>query len=88
MGKKFKMQEPIKAPIKQEPVVYIGKNLPGLPTNTVFSGELPPHVAELAKSVEVSGLIVPVSQLQEARRKIHVKGNILNTFYNQQLKEG
>ena len=72
--------------ITRETTVYIGKSLPILPTNTVFKGgKLPPYVEELvAKDETIAGLIVPVSQLQEARKNMHVKGHILNYYFNKQ----
>lgn len=67
---------------KTSPCVYIGPSLRGLSQNTVFtSDKLPPHVADMVKANEnIRGLIVPVERLQDARRNIHVKGNILHTY--------
>lgn len=72
-----------------EPKIYIGRSLPGLPRYTVFkNGKLPEHVAKIAAENEaVSGLIVPVSGLQEARQNMTVKGHILNHYAKQQSKE-
>lgn len=74
--------------IVQETTVYIGKSLPVLPQYTVFKGgKLPAYVVELAaKDDTIAGLIVPVSQLQEARKNMHVKGHILNYYINKQTK--
>lgn len=67
---------------KATPCVYIGPSLPGLIQNTVFtSDKLPQHVADMMKANKnIAGLIVPVERLQEARRDVHVKGNILHTY--------
>jgi hypothetical protein len=76
--------------IPRETTVYIGKSLPILPQYTVFKGgKLPAYVEELtAKDETVAGLIVPVSELQEARKNMHVKGHILNYYFNKQnIKE-
>ncbi len=69
-----------------EPTIYIGKSLLGLSRYTVFKGGvLPPHVeAMAAKDETIKNLIVPVSQLQEARKNINVKGHILNHYMNKQ----
>lgn len=74
---------------KTSPCVYIGPSLRGLSQNTVFtSDKLPPHVADMVKANEnIRGLIVPVERLQEARRNIHVKGNILHTYATNLLKK-
>ena len=65
---------------QQEPSVYIGRSLTGLQSNTVFAGgKLPAHVAEMAaKNPHLAALIVPVSELQSARRHVVEKGHILN----------
>lgn len=79
--------------VKTEKVstVYIGKSLPGLSQYTVFNGGvLPEYVQQMiAKNEAISGLIVPVTELQEARKNINIKGHILN-YYAQKLnnKEG
>lgn len=68
--------------------IYIGRTLPGLQRNTVFSGgKLPAHVAEMAEeNVHIRGLIVPINDLQEARRNMRLKGHILN-FHAEHLTE-
>lgn len=68
--------------------VYIGKSLPGLPQYTTFKGGLlPEHIRQMAeKNENIAGLIVPVSELQEARKNIKIKGHILNV-YAQKLNE-
>lgn len=85
MAKKTKETETAGKP--KESTIYIGKSIPGLPQNTIFKGgEMPAYVAEIAaKDEAVKGLIVPVSQLQEARSNIRKKGHILNIYLNKQL---
>lgn len=75
-----------KKEVRKEHRIYIGKTLPGLSRYTVFKdGVLPEYVAKMAAESEViSGLIVPVSVLQEARKNIKTKGHILNYYANQQ----
>ena len=66
--------------------IYIGRSLPVLPQYTVFKGgQLPAYVEELAaKDESIAGLIVPVSELQEARKNMREKGHILNYYFNKQ----
>ena len=84
MAKKAKLVEKEKP---SESTVYIGRPLVGLPRYTVFKGGvLPPYIeAMAAKDETIKGLIVPVSELQEARNNIKVKGHILNYFANKQI---
>lgn len=72
--------------VAKETTIYIGKSIPGLPQYTVFKGGvLPAYIAEMAaKDEAVKGLIVPVSELQEARKNTRIKGHILNTYINKQ----
>lgn len=60
--------------------VYVGCPLPGLLTYTVFKGgELPEHVKQMiAEDENVGNLIVPVENLQIARKNINQKGHWLN----------
>lgn len=73
---------------KKESTVYIGAPQPGLPKYTVFTGGiLPEYVKEMAtRKPAIFGLIVPVSQLPEARKNIKIKGHILN-YYAEQLNK-
>lgn len=66
--------------------IYIGKPLAGLPQFTIFKGgELPPHVLAMAKNnADILGLIVPLNELQQARKDMHTKGHILNYYYSKQ----
>lgn len=84
MAKKTKKENTIKA--KAETTIYIGKPLHGLPQYTIFKhGVLPPHIKEIANGNDsVLGLIVPVKELQEARKNMLVKGHVLNYYYSKQ----
>lgn len=76
---------------KLETSIYIGKSLPGLSQFTVFKdGILPAHVVDMAsKNISIAGLIVPLNELQEARKNMLVKGHILHKYYtNLAKKEG
>jgi hypothetical protein len=71
--------------------VYIGRTIPGLPRYTIFAnGEMPVHIAEIVSQNEaVKGLIVPLENLQQARKDVQTNGHILNFYMKQQLnKEG
>lgn len=73
--------------VTKEATAYIGRSILGLSQYTVFKGGvLPPHIVEMCeKLTAIRGLIVPVSQLQEARKNINKKGHILY-FYARQLE--
>ena len=66
-------------------LVYVGPNIPGgiLQRFQVFKGGLPPHARELFDKVsEVRELFVPVTELEDARRKIEEPGtNEARLFY-------
>lgn len=71
-------------------VVYIGPTLGGgvLMRNMVFCGEFPPHIAAMReKSEALCGLFVPVSDLATARKRMTVRGDILNTYVRQLKNE-
>ena len=80
-----------KAEAKAGPVVYVGPTLPNglLGRFTVFgSSECLPHVRELMdKSPALRGLIVPISQLNQARKDVETQGNLLNLYAKDVLKE-
>ena len=71
-------------PTEGKAVVYIGPTLGGgaLMRNAVFrAGEFPPHIVSMReKSEALRGLFVPVSELATARKRIGVKGDILNAM--------
>lgn len=63
--------------------VYIGKSLPGLSTNTVFTGGvIPDHVKKMIEENPAIGhLIVPVDRnLPLVKKNVSVKGHVLNHF--------
>lgn len=72
----------------QPKVIYIGPSLRGLNSCSVFEkGTYPIPVAELIKKYpHISGLMVPVTGLQEARKNLTKKGHILN-FHLTHLKD-
>ena len=74
-----------------KPVVYIGPTIGGgaLMRNAVFrAGEFPPHIVSMReKSEALRGLFVPVSELSTARKRIGVKGDILNAYVRQLKNE-
>lgn len=86
MAKKTAKATPQKPP---ENTVYIGRTKNGLTKYTVFKGGvLPAHIeAMAAKDETIKGLIVPASELQEARKNINTKGHILNFYAQKQNKE-
>lgn len=75
MARKAKKKAP-------ETLVYIGRTIPGLSRHTVFqAGQMPAHVEQMVKENErIRGLIVPVKELQTARKNMQTKGHVLN-FY-------
>ena len=81
MARKAKKKAP-------EALVYIGRTIPGLSRYTVFqAGRLPSHVEQMANENErIRGLIVPVKELQTARKNMLTKGHILN-FYATHLMD-
>ena len=72
-----------------EKLVYVGPQLPRgrLKTNTIFEGTrdqilASPEMAEVLKRYPlVKNMLVPVSKLAEAKRKIAAGGNALHKFY-------
>ena len=70
-------EAPEKTEGADETTVYVGPNvLPlGLKRFQVFRGGIPPYVARAIENIsEVKGLIVPVSELENMRRKIEKPG--------------
>ena len=72
-----------------EKLVYVGPQLPRgrLKTNTIFEGTrdqilASPEMVEVLKRYPlVKNMLVPVSKLAEAKRKIAAGGNALHKFY-------
>ena len=73
---------------QKETTIYIGRSLPGLPQYTVFKhGKMPEHIAKMAENnITIAALIVPISELQQARIDIKTQGSALN-FYAKQMSE-
>lgn len=72
------------------PTIYVGPDLPHgvLKRHTVFKGEYPPYVEELRqKSPSLCGLFVSLDKLSDARRRVGVQGDLLNTLSKQIFKE-
>ena len=82
MAKKAKTVE------NQATTVYIGQSLPGLTRYTAFAGGVIPDYVQkmIADNAAIAGLIVPVNELQEARKNIMKKGHILN-YYAEKLNK-
>lgn len=72
-----------------ESTIYIGRSFPGLQQYTVFKGgAMPAYIAEMVeKNKNIAGLIVPVSELQEARKNMQINGHILNSYAKKLRKE-
>ena len=61
--------------------IYIGPSIQG------FTAEYPQHIKDLIEArPALAGLIVPLEGLQQARQKMHEKGNVLNTYLQNLLK--
>lgn len=71
----------------QPKVIYIGPSIRGLNSYSVFErGKYPLPVSELIKKYpSISGLMVLISEVQEARKNLSKKGHILN-YHLTQLK--
>ena len=74
---------------KAESSIYIGPSMPGLTRHMVFiDGVKPSHVTQMiAENRHIEGLIVPVSELQQARKDMLTKGHILNFHLTHLAKE-
>lgn len=67
---------------KIKAVVYIGPSFRGLSSYSVYlRGQYPPPVkALIEKYPNIAGLMVPVQELQQARKNIRVQGHILHHY--------
>lgn len=81
-------QKPQESPQEsKETLVYVGPSLPRglLKQNSIFVGtrtEIEKNLEEATKKYPMAGkMLVPVSQLAEAKIKIASKGNILHKYY-------
>jgi hypothetical protein len=63
---------------RTKPVIYCGPNIPkgNLMSMAVFRGGIPGNIGRLIEKIpEIGGLIVPVNQLADVRKKIAVQGS-------------
>ena len=66
----------------QEPVIYLGPDMPGARQYTVFNNGLPEALKERAKEKPFfNALIVPVSKLAQANTELAKEGSALNILY-------
>lgn len=63
--------------------IYIGPNIPGVVTNgTIFKDKLPEHVErKAAENKNIARLIIPVSDVVEAKKRLNVEGSVEHTAY-------
>lgn len=63
--------------------IYIGPTIPGVVTNgTIFKDKLPEHVEEkAAENKNIARLIIPVSDVLEAKKMLNVEGSVEYTAY-------
>lgn len=63
--------------------IYIGPTIPGVVTNgTIFKDKLPKHVEEKAtENKNIARLIIPVSDVLEAKKRLNVEGSVEYTAY-------
>lgn len=63
--------------------IYIGPTIPGVVTNgTIFKDKLPEHVEEKAtENKNIARLIIPVSDVLEAKKRLNVEGSVEYTAY-------
>nr|DAU15674.1 MAG TPA: hypothetical protein [Caudoviricetes sp.] len=84
--KKQKPAEQAKAtiPRRKEPVVYLGPHIKEVVNaGTVFTNGLPEHLKQAVKKMpEIGELLIPLSQVVEARKKLSIPGSSLGIFYN------
>ena len=63
--------------------IYIGPTNPGVVTNgTIFKDKLPEHVErKAAENKNIARLIIPVSDVVEAKKRLNVEGSVEHTAY-------
>ena len=61
--------------------IYIGPTIPGVVTNgTIFKDKLPEHVErKAAENKNIARLIIPVSDVVEAKKRLNVEGSVEHT---------
>ncbi|MDE6925406.1 MAG: hypothetical protein K2O97_05665 [Acetatifactor sp.] len=66
----------------QEPVVYIGPDIPDVKQYTVFNNGLPAVLAQrIVEKPFFNSLIVPVTRLAQANAELARKGSALEVLY-------
>lgn len=68
---------------KTEAVIYLGPNIKGIVnTGTVFNNGLPDNLRQAVKEIpEIGELLIPLSQVVKARKKLSLPGSSLRIFY-------
>ena len=63
--------------------IYIGPTVPGVVTNgTIFKDKLTEHVErKAAENKNIARLIIPVSDVVEAKKRLNVEGSVEHTAY-------
>lgn len=63
--------------------IYIRPTVPGVVTNgTIFKDKLPEHVErKAAENKNIARLIIPVSDVVEAKKRLNVEGSVEHTAY-------
>lgn len=71
-------------PRRKEPVVYLGPHIKEVVNaGTVFTKGLPEHLSQAVEEMpEIGELLIPLSQVVEARKKLSIPGSSLGIFYN------
>ena len=71
-------------PKRKEPVVYLGPHIKEVVNaGTVFTKGLPEHLSQAVEEMpEIGELLIPLSQVVEARKKLSIPGSSLGIFYN------
>lgn len=73
---------PIPAEKKQEILIYIGPDFPGVKQYTTYNAGLPDALKEkIEEHPFFNSLVVPVSKLAQASAELAQKGSALNIFY-------
>lgn len=68
--------------------MYMGPSIPGVvKSNTVFIGELPKELTAVAEKLpEINKLVIPVSEITDAKKALSEQGSIESVSYNVILK--
>ena len=76
-----KLQQAV--PRKVEAVIYLGPKIKGIVnTGTVFNNGPPDNLGQAVKEMpEIGELLIPLSQVVEARKKLSLSGSSLRIFY-------